>query len=222
MSAMIASLSSTLEQSAHRELKSEYPRLIVAGFVLAALVHLGLMLSSVPAIRPMPLSISPPDPKITRIENTEYRVIPEAPAVARPQVPDDDFQFMVSDAPDLLEPPPPVPMQWAQPALASQVGAGAPEAFVATPEVFPVPLHRVPPSYPELARLSGAEGRVVLEVWIDSNGRVSDARIAQSDVPATLERAALDAVRQWIFSPAKQGGNPVAVRVHVPIEFRLD
>ncbi|MEZ4648734.1 MAG: TonB family protein [Candidatus Eisenbacteria bacterium] len=222
MSAMIASLSSTLEQSAHRELKSEYPRLVVAGFLLAALIHVGLMLSHIPAIRPLPLPISPAEPGILELQNTEYRTIPEAAPVPRPKFADDDFDLIVSDAPDALEPLPPMPLDWAQPALAGETGTGVPEVFVAAPEVYPVPLHRVAPAYPELARLAGAEGRVVLEVWIDATGRVSDVRIAKSDVPATLERAALDAMRQWIFSPAKQGGNPVAVRVHVPIEFRLD
>ena len=68
--------------------------------------------------------------------------------------------------------------------------------------------------FPRVLELAAVHDTVYAAVGIHPNS-------ASFEDDAALA-AALDAVRQWIFSPAKQGGNPVAVRVHVPIEFRLD
>ncbi len=58
---------------------------------------------------------------------------------------------------------------------------------------------RVEPVYPPEAQAKGIKGVVIVEARVDTTGKVVDARILRS-IPA-LDQAALDAVRQWRFTP---------------------
>jgi TonB family protein len=73
----------------------------------------------------------------------------------------------------------------------------------------------VVPVYPDEARAAGVQGVVVVEITVDATGRVSDARVLRS-MPM-LDRAALDAVKQWEFRPTVLEGSPVAVKMTVPV-----
>ena len=59
-------------------------------------------------------------------------------------------------------------------------------------------------------------GAVVLWCAIDTNGKVTDARIEQSLSPEA-DAKALEAVKAWKFQPAKKNGNPVAVDVRITL-----
>ncbi len=75
--------------------------------------------------------------------------------------------------------------------------------------------------YPLLARREGKDGRVVLSVLIDREGRVVDARLLEGAYDA-LNAAALRGVRRAVFSPAYDAdGRPVASRLTLPIRFEL-
>ena len=67
---------------------------------------------------------------------------------------------------------------------------------------------RVEPSGPNLFRFD-AQGVVVLDVWIDERGNVACVKVVRS-IPV-FDKATVEAVRQWKFSPATLGGRPVAV-----------
>lgn len=85
----------------------------------------------------------------------------------------------------------------------------------------PVLLSSTIPSYPERARRLGIEGRVVLRFIVDQLGRVEREIRVVTSVPM-LDQAAIDAVRQWRFSPGRdRNGNPVRVLVSVPLQFTL-
>ena len=75
------------------------------------------------------------------------------------------------------------------------------------------------PEYPPLARATGTKGIVILEVVISEHGDVTEARILRSI--ALLDQAALDAVRQWKFSPARLNGQAMAVVMTVTVNFEL-
>jgi TonB family protein len=77
-------------------------------------------------------------------------------------------------------------------------------------------LHSVAPVYPQAARDKHIEGDVVLEVQIDAEGHVSDARVLSG--PVELRNAALAAVLQWHYSP-KAMSLPASTQVTLP--FRL-
>ena len=77
------------------------------------------------------------------------------------------------------------------------------------------------PYYPWLSRQRGEQGRVVLRVGVDATGKPFDVTIIRSSGHGRLDRAAAEALRQWRFKPARQGGRNVAGSVEVPVTFRL-
>lgn len=93
----------------------------------------------------------------------------------------------------------------------------------ATGEVLARPLYTTnpPPPYPRLARKLGHEGVVQLEALISVAGRVDDLRIAVGSGHESLDAAALEAVRSWRFSAGQRNGQPVTMRVRVPVRFSL-
>jgi protein TonB len=75
------------------------------------------------------------------------------------------------------------------------------------------------PIYPEMARAARVEGTVIMEAVIDSGGRVTQLRVLRS-VPL-LDQAALEAVRQWRYTPSLYGGHPVSVLMTITMRFQL-
>ncbi|MBI2222958.1 MAG: energy transducer TonB [Acidobacteria bacterium] len=110
----------------------------------------------------------------------------------------------------MVAPPPPssaapLPRPWRE-----AVRAGIPS---------PRKTRHVDPLYPEAARQARIEGVVILEILIDEGGRVQDARVLRS--VALLDEAALDAVKQWRFSPSILDDQPVKVVLTVEVNFAL-
>jgi len=83
----------------------------------------------------------------------------------------------------------------------------------------PVPYYRPAPGYPPWAREAGIEGRVVLHVLVDQEGKV--ARITVLRDVQGLTEAARETIARWLFHPALSGKHAVAVWVEIPIEFKL-
>ena len=81
-------------------------------------------------------------------------------------------------------------------------------------------LKRVPPEYPRLQKQKGVTGEVVVQFIVTKKGEIVEAEVVESTNPA-FNKAALNAVRQWKFSPGIKGGQPVNVRLRQPIEFNL-
>ncbi len=85
----------------------------------------------------------------------------------------------------------------------------------------PTLVRRVPPNYPPEARRRGLEGLVLLEAVLDVEGNVEPNVKVLTSVPE-LDRAAIEAVRQWRFQPARgRDGSPVRVILEIPIRFVL-
>lgn len=84
----------------------------------------------------------------------------------------------------------------------------------------PAILREVKPEYTEDARRRGIEGDVVMEIVVRKDGSVGDVQVRQG-LGGGLDRRAIDAVRQWRFSPATRHGTPVDVMVEVAVEFKL-
>jgi protein TonB len=77
----------------------------------------------------------------------------------------------------------------------------------------------VAPKYPALARESHTEGLVILDVIIDENGNVTSTRVLKS--VTLLDQAAIEAVRQWKFTPTRLNGEPIPIVMTVTVSFRL-
>lgn len=67
----------------------------------------------------------------------------------------------------------------------------------------------------------GEEGKVLLRVFVESNGLPSQVQIKTSSGSQRLDQAAQDAVRRWTFTPARRGDTALAAWVIVPIVFNL-
>lgn len=81
--------------------------------------------------------------------------------------------------------------------------------------------HTPAPAYPEEARRSGREGRVTVSVLVSAHGQPKEVALSNSSGSASLDRAALAAVRQWKFKPARRNSDAIESWVKVPVEFRL-
>jgi len=78
-----------------------------------------------------------------------------------------------------------------------------------------------PPVYPPRCLRLGIEGRVKVRVLVGENGRPQEVSVGESSGEASLDQAAIDAVRDWRFEPAKRNGVPVRAWAIVPVEFKL-
>jgi protein TonB len=86
----------------------------------------------------------------------------------------------------------------------------------------PVPIREVRPQYTNEAMRARLQGPIELAVVVLANGTVGDVRITKSFNPALgLDAAAVEAAKQWLFSPARRQGRAVDVRVRLILEFKL-
>jgi periplasmic protein TonB len=84
----------------------------------------------------------------------------------------------------------------------------------------PAIVREVKPDYTEEARRRGVEGDVELEIVVRADGGVGSVTLIHG-LGSGLDQRAIDAVRQWRFSPARRFGTPVDVIVEVAVEFKL-
>ena len=83
----------------------------------------------------------------------------------------------------------------------------------------PTQINKVQPVYPAIALSARVQGIVILEATVGVDGRVTDAKVLRS-VPL-LDQAALDAVRQWAYTPTMLNGVAVPVIMTVTVTFNL-
>lgn len=115
-------------------------------------------------------------------------------------------------------------------ALGSLVGGSADNSALPKPaEAKPVVrggvvtpprlIRSVQPIYPPLAASNHTEGDVQVEAFIDQAGKVVSTKVISG--PILLRRAAMDAVRQWRYSPALLDGKAISMQYKVIVSFRL-
>ena len=85
---------------------------------------------------------------------------------------------------------------------------------------LPDPLIQAAAIYPDEARENFVEGSVRLSVVVLSDGRVGDVRVVRPVEPS-LDESAIQAVKQWRFTPGTREGQPVNVRVELEVSFTL-
>jgi TonB family protein len=82
----------------------------------------------------------------------------------------------------------------------------------------PKVLERVEPQYPPEARAARVGGMVVLETRIHEDGTVGEVRVVRP-LGYGLDEAAIAAVKQWKFQPAREHGQPVSVAFTITFNF---
>lgn len=117
--------------------------------------------------------------------------------------------------------PPKIPR--AQAASAANNTASTPQSVAVAPPRYEADYLRNPaPPYPSLARRMGEQGRVVLRVLVTAAGDPEKVELRTGSGSPRLDQSALDTVRRWKFVPARQGDQPVAAWVQIPIVFFLE
>jgi protein TonB len=84
---------------------------------------------------------------------------------------------------------------------------------------LPEAISKVAPIYPPEARAQRVTGTVVVQAYVDEDGKVIDTKVVKS-IPL-LDAAAVASIRQWKFKPARTDGHPVRVWLAIPIKFSL-
>jgi len=82
-------------------------------------------------------------------------------------------------------------------------------------------LNNPAPSYPQAAKRKGIQGKVMLNVIVKADGTPATVQVYHSSGFSVLDDAALEAVRQWKFVPARRGGEFVQANVVVPVDFKM-
>jgi TonB family protein len=82
-------------------------------------------------------------------------------------------------------------------------------------------LNNPAPYYPQAAKQRGVQGKVLLAVVVKADGSPLNVSISRSSGSVILDEAALDAVEQWRFIPARSKGVSVQADVIVPVEFKI-
>ena len=80
-------------------------------------------------------------------------------------------------------------------------------------------ISKPPPAYPAIAKAARAQGTVVVQITVDESGRVVSASAISGN--PLLQNAAVQAVRNWRFSPTMLTGQPVKVTGTVTVNFTL-
>jgi protein TonB len=200
--------------TAEQALKDSRPRILRLAFVSALLIH-AIAFVAVPNLEFAPYSLNdngPPPIEPLNIMIEAPRKVEEVrkPVVGRAfeATPDADEDATIGptriDFEDLT-----------RPVVEEQQRSEPLTSF----EVPPVLSYRVDPVYPDLARQAELEGIVGLMIVIDEHGSVESAKVVAS-VPG-LDEAAIAAVLQWKFEPARQRNVPVRVRVFQTVRFQL-
>ena len=158
------------------------------------------------AVAPSPPTSAPPRIPDEPLEPPRYTAVGPPPVEGLPPGSGDGFGTSVNPAPPSVLMPP-VPQK-----------PSGPVRVVDLP-VAPKKTIDARPIYPEIARLARREGTVVLEAVLDPTGHVTQLRVIQS-VPM-LDQAAMDAVRQWRYTPSTYNGHPVSVLMTITIRFKL-
>jgi protein TonB len=83
----------------------------------------------------------------------------------------------------------------------------------------PKKLNNVSPVYPDIAKQARVQGIVILECTISPQGKVTDVKVLRG-IPL-LDQSAIDAVKQWTYTPTLLNGVPVPVIMTVTVNFKL-
>ena len=92
-----------------------------------------------------------------------------------------------------------------------------PADFVAV-EKEPAIVKSVEPKYPDMAVRTGLEGKVLVKIWVDREGKPKEVDVIQSDAEIFNEPA-IEAAKQFVFTPAYMNDGPVSVWVTITLRF---
>jgi protein TonB len=166
--------------------------------------------------KPLPETVTPPKPLPQKAE-------PPAKPRSEP------VKHVAAARPAPTPTPAPAPVTQTAPTADAVQVASPPPVATPAPEAQTVTqasgdadyLHNPAPLYPSVAQDQGWEGHVVLKVHVLANGHPDSVSVAAGSGRKMLDEAALKAVTNWTFVPARRGTTPIDGWVSVPIDFKL-
>ena len=211
----------------HKESKKNRNNSIIIGIAVSFLLFLAIPLTQIfNEYNKSPESID------------SYEVAPPPPPPPPEDPPPPPEPEEEEPPPELDSPPPPISLEQLDMALEPGTG-GALSGDFALPsfdarktnlgmDIFdindlekkPQARRLLPPRYPAKAKASSIEGFVLLEFIVDQNGDVESVVVKDSS-HSLFEAAAVDAVRNWVFTPGEKDGRKVKFRCRQKIPFTI-
>lgn len=166
---------------------------------------------SVPKPAPAPAPIKQQPAKKPETQPKPERLVTKAPVTQKQEV---------------AEPLPSAPAPITEPATEPLVAAAPPTPMPTEPIKLSSELSvscpkLTPPEYPAISRRMGEEGKLVLRVELDEQGRIDTAKVISSSGYERLDNAALAAVKNWQCNPSLRNGQPVRAVALQPFNFVL-
>ncbi|WP_206667309.1 energy transducer TonB [Candidatus Methylobacter oryzae] len=213
---------------------------LALGLVLCA--HLAVFAALSRQDQPLPVQ-TPPEPITVSLVSAPQPVQPKTtpvvqptakpqPVIKKPVKSQPVAKPVVKQAKQTIAPP---VQQTAEPVVASAADAPAAkqenkisDSKPAEPQPYQSPsfnaayLNNPAPSYPPVSRRLGEEGVVLLQVQVNTDGAPESVQLQTGSGSSRLDQAALEAVKNWRFTPAKRGNQPVSASVVVPVRFSLE
>lgn len=161
-----------------------------------------------------PLSATAPRPPVHTEQGDEPVPTPE------PEQTKDDHQ--ASTTPAKAEPTPPASEQG--PIFSLDGTDSDTNAMVLSGRILPAALdnrfRNRPPPYPSDAAMRGEQGDVLVVIHVAASGLAAGADVAQSSGSASLDEAAITAVKKWHFHPAMKEGQAIPFDMEIRFDFR--
>ena len=202
-------------------LKAKYGKVIRLSLI-GALVLVTAVLLAVPKAPPSKEEIEQPDVKIEQVDIPQTEQFEKPPAPSRPTIPvasesediaeDVTIEQTTFEEFEAMDAPPPPP-------------EGPTVKFVAYDEP-PEPIGGYAAiqkniRYPEIAQEAGIEGTVVIQAFVNEQGKVTDTVVLKGIPKTGLNEAAINAIKRTEFKPAKQRDRAVGVWISIPVRFKL-
>lgn len=159
-----------------------------------------------PPAKLQPIKKPQPKPKQPRLVS-KAPVLPKQETTAPEPEPEPDLEPEIDLIPEPEIATRPAQMQTGPVTLTSELAVSCPELNA--------------PAYPPISRRMGEEGKLVLRVELDENGRVDNADVINSSGYARLDDAAMTAVKSWQCKPPLRDGKPARAIALQPFNFVL-
>ena len=219
-------------------------RLPLAALWISAALHLAII--GLVQIRPARLPTAPAPVLTARLEARPAATAQAAAAPSPPTAPaaNTPLSRAAAPAPRPAPPAPPAPAAARPPAPAPHPASTAgelpnnpdaktgPGPSIAVPllanpvyypardlDVQPHALQPIQPLYPSAALDRQLSGTVTVELHLEADGRVSDAKVISADPPGYFEQAALAAFKDARFSPAIRRDEAVRCKILIKVKF---
>ncbi len=168
--------------------------------------------------QPLPTEdiIEPPKPKPVKKETQPPKLEPTPrPVLPKPTEPSERTIEIPAVAPSEQQEPP-------RTAQVQEPDPPPPPPVITQPSHEASYLANPKPQYPPMSKRLNETGTVLLRVFVTADGKADNVKLKKSSGYSRLDDAALNAVREWRFLPAKSNGKPIDYWYDVPINFQLN